>query len=71
MYQTQISQNYEKAIIIPALLNPFHNDTGTVNDHISVLSQFPLYFCTTERKQTILGFFLYNLFRSRSVKHHH
>ena len=34
MYQTQISQNYEKAIIIHSLLNPFHNDRGTVNDQI-------------------------------------
>jgi hypothetical protein len=34
MNQTQISQNYEKAIIIHSLLNPFHNDRGTVNDHI-------------------------------------
>ena len=34
MYQTQISQNYEKAIIIHSLLNPFHNDRVTVNDHI-------------------------------------
>ena len=34
MYQTQISQNYEKAIIIHSLLNPFHNDRGTVNNHI-------------------------------------
>ena len=53
MYQTQISQNYEKAIIIHPLLNPFHNDRGTVNDHISVLNQFPLYFCTTERKENV------------------
>ena len=36
MYQTQISQNYEKAIIIHSLLNPFHYDRETVNDHISV-----------------------------------